>query len=76
MTMPGLGACRRLVALLRDQIISGILAPGRAAPADRGTAPAAWHSRQMLTTAMGVLQEQGLICRRPGPGSFAADKDE
>jgi DNA-binding GntR family transcriptional regulator len=76
MTMPGPGACRRLVALLRDQIISGILAPGRAAPAGRGTAPAAWHSRQMLTTAMGVLQEQGLICRRPGPGSFAADKDE
>jgi DNA-binding GntR family transcriptional regulator len=34
------------------------------------------HSRQTVTKAMGVLQEEGLICRWPGLGYFAADKDE
>ena len=41
MTMPDPRAYRRLAALLRDQITSGLLAPGRTAPAHRGTAPSA-----------------------------------
>ena len=64
MTMPGPRACRRLAALLRDQIISGILAPGAQLPPIGELRHQHGHSRQMLTTAMGVLQDEGLICRR------------
>jgi DNA-binding GntR family transcriptional regulator len=76
MTMPDPRAYRRLAALLRDQITSGMIAPGVQLPAIGELRRQHGHSRQTVTKAMGVLQEEGLICRWPGLGYFAADKDE
>jgi hypothetical protein len=33
-------------------------------------------SRQTVAKAMGILQEEGLICRWPGLGYFVESKDE
>ena len=75
--MPDPRAYRRLAALLRDQIASGMIAPGAQLPPIGGELRRQHgHSRQTVTKAMGVLQEEGLICRWPGLGHFAADKDE
>ena len=65
-----------LAALLRDQITSGILAPGAQLPPIGELRHQHGHSRQTVIKAMGVLQEEGLICRWPGLGYFVADKDE
>ena len=66
----------RPAALLRDQITSSMLAPGAQLPPIGELRHQHGHSRQMLTKAMGVLQEERLICRWPGLGYFVADKDE
>ena len=76
MTMPDPRAYRRLAALLRDQITSGILAPGAQLPPIGALRHQHGHSRQAVTKAMGVLQDEGVICRWPGLGYFVADKDE
>jgi DNA-binding transcriptional MocR family regulator len=59
MTMPGPRAYRRLAALLRDQITSGILAPGAPLPPIGELRHQHEHSRQTVTKAMGVLQRRG-----------------
>ena len=74
--MPDPCAYRRLAALLRDQITSGMLARGAQLPPIGEPRRRHGHSQQTATKAMGVLQEEGLICRRPGLGYFVADKDE
>jgi GntR family transcriptional regulator len=76
MTMPDPRAYRRLAALLRDQITSGMIAPGTQLPPIGELRRQHRHSRQTITKAMGLLQEERLICRWPGLGYFAADKDE
>jgi DNA-binding GntR family transcriptional regulator len=76
MTMPDPRAYRHLAALLRDQITSGMLAPGEQLPPIGKLRQQHGHSRQTVTKAMGVLQQEGLICRWPGLGYFVADKDE
>jgi DNA-binding GntR family transcriptional regulator len=76
MTMPDPRACRHLAALLRDQITSGMLAPGAQLPPIGKLRQQLGHSRQTVTKAMSVLQDEGLICRWPGLGYFVADKDE
>jgi DNA-binding transcriptional MocR family regulator len=60
MTMPDPRAYRRLAALLRDQITGGILAPGAQLPPIGALRRQHGHSRQTVTKAMGVLQEEGL----------------
>jgi DNA-binding GntR family transcriptional regulator len=59
MTMPDPRAYRRLAALLRDQITSGILAPGAQLPPIGALRHQHGHSRQTVTKAMGVLQDEG-----------------
>ena len=66
MKMPDPRAYRRLAALLRDQITSGILAPGAQLPPIGALCHQHGHSRQ----------DEGVICRLPGLGYFVADKDE
>jgi len=60
----------RLAALLRDQ-----LTPRQAAPADRGAARQARHSRQTVGKALRILEKEGLIYRVPGLGDYAAEPD-
>ncbi len=64
--MPDPRTYRRLAALLRDQITSGMLAPGAQLPPIGELRHQHGHSQQTVTKAMGVLQEEGLICRWPG----------
>jgi GntR family transcriptional regulator len=70
MTMPDPRAYRRLAALLRDQITSGIIAPGTQLPPIGDLRRQHSHSRQTVAKAMGVLQGEGLICRWPGLGYY------
>jgi DNA-binding GntR family transcriptional regulator len=74
--MPDPRAYQRLAALVRDQITSGMLAPGAHLPPGGDLRTQHRHSRQTVTKAMAVLQDEGLICRWPGLGYFVADKDE
>jgi DNA-binding GntR family transcriptional regulator len=76
MTMPDPRVYRRLAALLRDQITSGILAPGEKVPPIEELRQEHRHSRQTVTKAMRVLEDEGLISRWPGLGYYVADKDE
>jgi GntR family transcriptional regulator len=76
MTMPDPRAYRRLAALLRDQITSGMIVPGAQLAPIGELRRQHGHSRQTVAKAMGVLQQEGLICRWPGLGYFVADKDE
>ena len=61
----------RLAALIRDQIASGTLVPGRPGPPliavlrrQHG------HSRQTVGKAMRILEGEGLIYRVPGLGYY------
>jgi DNA-binding GntR family transcriptional regulator len=76
MTMSDPRAYRRLAALVRDQIASGMLARGAQLPPIGALRRQHGHSRQTVTKAMALLQDEGLICRWPGLGYFVADKDE
>jgi DNA-binding GntR family transcriptional regulator len=69
-------AYRRLAALLRDQITSGMLTPGERLPPIGELRQKHGHSRQTVTKAMGVLEDEGLISRWPGLGYYVADNDE
>jgi DNA-binding GntR family transcriptional regulator len=74
--MPDPRAYRRLAALLRDQITSGMIAPGARLPPIGELRRQHGHSRQTVSKAMVILQGEGLICRWPGLGYFTAAKDE
>jgi DNA-binding GntR family transcriptional regulator len=76
MTMPDPRAYRRLASLLRDQITSGMLAPGTRLPSIGELRQQHGHSRQTTSEAMRILEDEGLICRWPGLGYHVADKDE
>jgi DNA-binding GntR family transcriptional regulator len=76
MTMPDPRAYQRLAALLRDQITSGMLAPGAPLPPIGRLREEHGHSRQTVGKAMNILLGEGLICFWPGLGYFVADKDE
>ena len=54
MTMPDPRAYRRLAALLRDQVTSGMIAPGAQLPPIGELRHQHGHSRQTVTKAMGV----------------------
>src|ERR1700722_14596652 len=58
--MPDPRAYRRLAALVRDQITSGMIAPGAQLPPIGDLRRQHGHSRQTVTKAMGVLQDEGL----------------
>jgi len=74
--MPDPRAYMRLAALLRDQITSGMLAPAAQLPPIGELRQQNGHSRQTVTKAMRILEDEGLICRWPGLGYFVADRDE
>jgi GntR family transcriptional regulator len=66
----------RLAALLRDQITSGMLAPGTPLPPIGELRQKHSHSRQTVGKALAVLQAEGLICRWPGLVYYVTDKDQ
>jgi DNA-binding GntR family transcriptional regulator len=75
MTMPDPRAYRRLAALLRDQITSGMPAPGGPMPSIGELHHKHGHSRQTVRKAMCILQDEGLIYRVPGLGYYRTEDD-
>jgi GntR family transcriptional regulator, histidine utilization repressor len=76
MTMPDPRAYQRMAVLLRDQITSGMFTPGAPLPSIGELRQEHGHSRQTVTKAMRILEEEGLICRWPGLGYYVTDKAE
>ncbi len=70
MRPPDPRAYMRLAALLRDQIT-----PGERLPPIGELRREYGHSRQTVSKAMHILQDEGLIYRVPGLGYYAAEKD-
>jgi DNA-binding GntR family transcriptional regulator len=70
MTMLDPRAYRRLAAIVRDQITSGILAPGEKVPSIGELRQKHGHTRQTGTKATKILQDEGLIYRVPGLGYY------
>jgi GntR family transcriptional regulator len=64
----------RLAALLREQIQSGALAPGRAAPSITTLTQEHGMARQTVAKAFGLLEGEGLVVRYPGLGYYVAEK--
>jgi DNA-binding FadR family transcriptional regulator len=61
-----------IVARLRREIGSGVLAPGSKLPSERDLAQALGVSRPSVREAIGALQNAGLVETRAGAGSFVA----
>ena len=64
----------RLAALIRDQIASGTLAPGRPLPSIAVLRRQHSHSRQTVGKAMRILEREGLIYRVPGLGYYISQR--
>ena len=62
----------RLETLLRQGISDSTFAVGEALPAERVIAECTGVSRVTVRRAIDTLVEEGLLCRRPGSGTFVA----
>ena len=69
-SQPDPRAYMQLAALIRDQIASGILAPGGKLPSIAVLRRQHAHSRQTVGKAMRILEDEGLIYRVPGLGYY------
>lgn len=65
-------AYMRLAAFIRDQIASRTLAPGGPLPSIAVLRREHGHSRQTVSKAIRILEDQGLIYRVPGLGYYIA----
>lgn len=65
---------RRIVAELRDQILSGERAPGERMPSESELAAAHSTSRPTVRRALAVLRGEGLIVTGQGSGTFVRAK--
>ena len=61
---------RRVYLVLRDRIMSGELAAGDRLPGEPSLAAEHGVSRVTLRRALDRLADEGLICRKPGSGTF------
>lgn len=61
---------RQLFLVLRDQIVSGVLAAGAALPKEESLCEQFGVSRITVRRALGDLAAQGLVLRRHGLGTF------
>jgi len=64
----------RLAALLRGQIESGELAPGKPAPSITTLSQEHGIARQTAAKALRMLESEGLVIRYPGLGYYVADR--
>ncbi len=65
---------RTLYLLLREQIMSGALAPGNRLPSEPSLAQEHGISRVTVRRALDALEGDGLIRRHAGAGTFVADQ--
>lgn len=66
----------QLVAILRAQIASGELRPGRALPSLTYLMQNYGLSRNTVRRAISALAEEGLVRTRPGWGTFVVPESE
>lgn len=64
---------QRLYLVLRDQIVSGVLRPGDRLPSEPSLATRHSLSRVTIRRALDGLEQDGLIDRVPGAGTFVRD---
>lgn len=65
-------AYRRLAAMIREQISSGMLQRGQPVPSITRLSQEHGHARQTCSKAYRVLEREGLVARFPGLGYFVA----
>jgi GntR family transcriptional regulator len=70
LTATGMPLHRQLFLVLRDQISSGALETGSALPSESELGQAYGVSRITVRRALQDLQDQGLVRKRPGRGTF------
>ena len=64
----------RLAVLLRGQIESGELAPGKPAPSITTLSQEHGIARQTAAKALRMLESEGLVIRYPGLGYYVAER--
>jgi GntR family transcriptional regulator len=64
----------RLAALLRGQIESGELAPGKPTPSITTLSQEHGIARQTAAKALRMLESEGLVIRYPGLGYYVAER--
>jgi GntR family transcriptional regulator len=65
---------RQLAAILRDQIESGELPPGRVMPSETTLSQEYGLSRGTVVKALDALEADGLVRRVQGRGTFVAER--
>ena len=58
---------------LKEQILSGKLAPGDRMPSEAELTRRFGVSRVVIRQALGILEEEGLVIRVKGKGTFVSD---
>jgi GntR family transcriptional regulator len=65
---------RQLASLLRSEITSGQLAPGKPLPSESTLMGEPGISRDTVRKAVGMLRDEGLVVTVQGKGSYVADR--
>jgi DNA-binding GntR family transcriptional regulator len=65
---------RQLAALLRERIISGELPAGRVIPSETTLSQEYGLARSTVVKALTALEDEGLIIRVQGRGTFVAER--
>jgi DNA-binding GntR family transcriptional regulator len=65
---------RQLTAILRDQITSGQIAPGKLLPSARTLSQTYEVSDGTVKRAIAALRAEGLVKSVPGRGTYAAER--
>lgn len=66
----------QLAALLREQIRSGELQPGRAIPSEQRLMQIHELGRDTVRAGIGVLKEEGWLVTQRGRGTFVRPREE
>ncbi len=74
--MPKSTAYRKAAEKLRSRILSGAIAPGSRLPAERDLCRLLRISRITVRQALDLLEEEHLIVRRHGSGTYASDRPQ
>lgn len=66
---------RQLAAMIRDQILSGEIGPGRRVPSQEELVQQHGISVRTVDSAMKILKAEGLVEQEPGKGLYVLPRD-